>query len=169
MAQYGTLIGASQPRDYNSNIHVLWDNSMNPETYNALFAQPTVDYISQQVTNHITPIVGKTFKVSDEEIRGIITSVWNAESGGNRADIYTQDTFNLPQDNTVADYNRIINIVVQAIVNQISVTMEMEKCNDNLDIWNQVYGDFNKAGLRAHPKIKLREKHPQLFAFNMNY
>ena len=42
-------------------------------------------------------------------------------------------------------------------------------CNNTLDIWNTVYGDFNKAGLRAHPKIKLREKHPQYMAFNMNY
>ena len=41
------------------------------------------------------------------------------------------------------------------------------------NVWNiwtgTLYGDFNKAGLRRHPKIKLRERHPQYMAFNMNY
>ena len=59
--------------------------------------------------------------------------------------------------------------MIQSITSQIKDQYEMTECNNSLDIWNQVYGDFNKAGLRAHPKIKLREKHPQYMAFNMNY
>ena len=55
-------------------------------------------------------------------------------------------------------------------LNQLKNTIEIEQCNNKLDIWNgTLYGDFNKAGLRRHPKIKLRERHPQYMAFNMNY
>ena len=63
-----------------------------------------------------------------------------------------------------------IDIVIQSITNQIKVTRGMAESNyKNMDIWSQLYGDFNKQGLRAHPKIKLREKHPQYMMFNMNY
>ena len=46
---------------------------------------------------------------------------------------------------------------------------EMADCNNSLSIWNSLYGDFNEAGLRAHPKIKLRERRPATMQFNMNY
>ena len=45
----------------------------------------------------------------------------------------------------------------------------MIEANKKLTIWNTVYGDFNKEGLRGHSQIKIREKHPQYMAFNMNY
>jgi hypothetical protein len=130
-----------------------------------MFSQEHVNYISKTVTSYLFPLMNKAIVVPDEEIRGMITSVWNVEKGGNYADIYTEDTFNLPRDS----YKRITEIVIQSITSQIKNTYEMKECNNSLDIWNQLYGDFNKAGLRAHPKIKLREKHPQYMAFNMNY
>ena len=66
------------------------------------------------------------------------------------------------------DYARIVDTVIQAITSQIRNTYEMQKCNYNMDIWNgTLYGDFNKAGLRQHPPIKIRERHPQYMMFNM--
>ena len=41
--------------------------------------------------------------------------------------------------------------------------------NHKLSVWNTIYGEFNEKGLRAHPPIKIRKKHPQYMAFNMNY
>ena len=105
--------------------------------------------------------------VPDHTIRQMITSVWNVEGGANYSSIYTEATFDFVEKRD--SFKRIVDIVIQSITSQIKNQYEMTMCNNSLDIWNQVYGDFNKAGLRAHPKIKLREKHPQYMAFNMNY
>jgi hypothetical protein len=167
MAQYGVLLSTG-PHDYNALSHVGWNSNIDcgkNNIYNNMFSQEHVNYISKTVTSYLFPLMNKAIVVPDEEIRGMITSVWNVEKGGNYADIYTEDTFNLPRDS----YKRITEIVIQSITSQIKNTYEMKECNNSLDIWNQLYGDFNKAGLRAHPKIKLREKHPQYMAFNMNY
>ena len=91
----------------------------------------------------------------------------NVEGGANYSSIYTEATFDFVEKRD--SFKRIVDIVIQSITSQIKNQYEMTMCNNSLDIWNQVYGDFNKAGLRAHPKIKLREKHPQYMAFNMNY
>jgi len=167
MAQYGVLLSTG-PHDYNALAHVGWNSNIDcgkNNIYNNMFSQENVNYISATVTSYLFPLMNKPIVVSDEEIRGMITSVWNVEKGGNYADIYTEDTFNLPRDS----YKRITEIVIQSITSQIKNTYEMKECNNSLDIWNQLYGDFNKAGLRAHSKIKLREKHPQYMAFNMHY
>ena len=98
--------------------------------------------------------------------KGIVLRHFKYTDSSVIADIYTQDTFNLPRNS----FNRIVDIVIQSIINQLKNTIEMEQCNNKLDIWTgTLYGDFNKAGLRRHPKIKLRERHPHYMAFNMNY
>ena len=52
-----------------------------------------------------------------------------------------------------------ITIVTQSLFPDKFFSLEKIEC----------YGDFNKEGLRAYPPIKLRNKHPQYMAFNMNY
>ncbi len=168
MAEYGTCL-IEPPDDYNSNIHVGWDSNVAPTQYQDLFKPETVLYIQQQCSNYLMPLFEKPVVIPEEQIREMITSVWNVEAGGDRADIYTAATFNLPEDKVGYDYQRIVRIVIESITSQVKNTYEMAKCNERLDIWNTVYGDFNKAGLRAHSKIKLREKRPTSFLFNMNY
>ena len=166
MAQYGVSLSTG-PYDYNSNIHVGWSSTGKEfKSYNDLFKQETINYISKTVTKYLRKMTKQAIVVCDEQIRQMITSVWNTEAGGDTANIYTKDTFDL---NKQASYTRIIQIVIESITSQIKNQYEMEQCNNDLDIWVQLYGDFNKAGLRQHPKIKLRERHPQYMMFNMNY
>jgi len=54
-------------------------------------------------------------------------------------------------------------------LSNIKNQMEMEQANKKLTVWTTLLGDFNKEGLRAHAPIKLRRRHPQYMAFNMNY
>ena len=166
MAEYGVSLGPG-PHDYNALSHVGWNSDIDCKVncYNDLFKQPTVNYISSTVTKYLRPMRKEPTVVCDQEIRGMITSVFNIEAGGDMPGIYTKDTFNLPANH----YKRIVDIVIQSITSQIKNQYEMQECNNSLDIWNQLYGDFNKAGLRQHPKIKLRERHPQYMMFNMNY
>ena len=169
MAEYGVSL-SDGPYDYNANIHVGWNShtdSGKQNIYNKLFSQKTVNYISKQVTEYLWPLNNEAVVVPDHTIRQMITSVWNVEGGANYAGIYTEATFDFVEKRD--SFKRIVDIVIQSITSQIKDQYEMTECNNSLDIWNQVYGDFNKAGLRAHPKIKLREKHPQYMAFNMNY
>ena len=175
-SEYKTILDPP-PFDYNSNVHVGWDtNAGNCQermtglhSYNDLFKQETVNFISQTVTNYLMPLKGKPIVVPDVQIREMLTSVWNAESGTNYADIYTIQTFDLPWDKNDDSLKRIVLMTIQSIINQIKNPIEVEQINNNLNIWNTLYGDFNEAGLRAHSKIKLREKHPQYMMFNMNY
>ena len=61
--------------------------------------------------------------------------------------------------------NQTVNIIVSAIKDEIEITEQ----NKKLTAWTTVLGDFNEQGLRSHAPIKLRERHPQYMAFNMNY
>jgi hypothetical protein len=89
---------------------------------------------------------------------------------GTRTDIgaiYSKDTIpNIEERNDIRNFiNQTITIVVSAIRDEI----EMTENNKKLSIWDTVLGDFYSQGLRQHPPIKLRNKHPQYMAFNMNY
>ena len=75
----------------------------------------------------------------------------------------------IPQKEPRNDVRTINQQTVQAIVNMLRSQFEIEENNKKLTIWNTMYGDFNKEGLRAHPPIKLRNRHPQYMAFNMKY
>ena len=170
--EYGISMTAG-PHDYNDSRFVGWSaaSSMSDcliNCYQDLYKQETVNYISKQVTNYLSPLKknGKLICVPDEQIREMITSVWNVEKVV-PAGIYTKDTFD--DVGTPNPFRRIVDIVIQSITSQIKDLYEMRECNNSLNIWNQLYGDFNEAGLRAHSKIKLRERHPQYMMFNMNY
>ncbi len=167
MAQYGVCVN-SWPHDYNAASYVGWNSKLDCEPsncYNKLFSQKTVNHISKTVTKYLMPLRNQAIIVPDEQIREMITSVFNIEGGADNANIYTKETFDLEEHH----FKRIVEIVIQSITSQIKNTYQMMECNNTLDIWNTLYGDFNKAGLRQHPPIKLREKHPQYMMFNMNY
>lgn len=172
MAEYGVSL-LDKPHDLSAMRHVGWLRDIDipgKNMYQVLYAQETVNFISKQVVKHLYPLFNKALIIPDEQIREMINSVWETEKGADTAGMYTKDTFNLNR-NTFNNntYDRIVGITIQAITSQIRDQYEMTEVNNSLNIWNQLYGDFNEAGLRAHPKIKLRENHPQYMAFNMNY
>jgi|MDTD01.1.fsa_nt_gb hypothetical protein len=172
--EYGVRL-SDGPHDYNNERFVGWSANLlegNCQQYTDLYKQETVNYIQQQVSNYLMPLSGKPVIVPDQQIREMITSVWNVESV-RPANIYTKDTFNNVgtqwENSTQTPYKRIVEIVIQSITSQLRNQKEMADCNNSLSIWNSLYGDFNEAGLRAHPKIKLRERRPATMQFNMNY
>lgn len=167
MAEYGVSL-LDKPDDLSSMRHVGWMSDIDvpgKNMYQVLYSQETVNYISQTVTKYLYPLMNKAIIVPDEQIREMINSVWETEKGGDMANMYTKDTFEFNKNG----FDRIVGITIQSITSQIRNQHEMTTVNNSLNIWNQLYGDFNEAGLRAHPKIKLRENHPQYMAFNMNY
>jgi hypothetical protein len=171
MAEYGVLL-LDKPHDLNAMRNVGWSSDIDipgKNMYQFLYAQETVNFISKTVLKHLSPIC-KNITIHDEQIREMTNSVWQAEKGRDTANIFTKDTFELGgNSNNNNFYNRIVGITIQSIISQIRDQHEMAEVNNSLNIWNSLYGDFNEAGLRAHPKIKLRENHPQYMAFNMNY
>ncbi len=175
--EYGVSL-SNGPDDYNNLKFIGWSaNQLNCKDvhcgqYSDLFKQETVNYIQREVSNYLTPLTGRPVVVDDRQIREMITSVWNVESV-RPAGIFTKDTFNNVgtqwERPAQTPFKRIVEIVIQSITSQIRNLREMADCNNSLSIWNSLYGDFNPAGLRAHPKIKLREKRPATMQFNMNY
>jgi len=157
----------------NTNNHVGWTQAATPQEYQDLFTDSTVIYIKQACANYLMPIMNQPIEIPDDAIRSMITSVWNAEGGGNRSDVYTEAAFNLPHNEIPAfDYKRIVYITIEAITKQIKNTWEMEQVNNTkLDIWSQLYGTFNKQGLQAYslPKHTIKQKRPTPMLFNMNY
>jgi hypothetical protein len=75
----------------------------------------------------------------------------------------------VPQAQARCDMRSIINQTINIITSQIRNEMEMAQNNKKLTVWTTLLGDFNKEGLRSHAPIKIRRKHPQYMAFNMNY
>jgi hypothetical protein len=110
---------------------------------------------------------GKDIIVPIENIMNVVSNIFE---NANRTDIgciYSRDI--IPQKTPRNDVKTINEQSIQAICNMLRNQFETEANNKKLTVWNTVYGDFNKEGLRAHPPIKLRNKHPQYMAFNMKY
>ena len=72
-----------------------------------------------------------------------------------------------PQTTPRNDIETINKQTIQVIVNMLRVQFETEENNKKLTVWNTIYGDFNKKAYEI--TIKLRNRHPQYMAFNMNY
>lgn len=96
-----------------------------------------------------------------------MSNVYRFGTRTNIGDIYSR--FIIPQEQSRNDMRTIVNQTINIIVSNIKNQMGMEEANKKLTVWTTLLGDFNKEGLRAHGHIKLRRKHPQYMAFNMNY
>jgi hypothetical protein len=59
----------------------------------------------------------------------------------------------------------VVNVIVNTIVNE----EDARKWNESLNIWDTVYGDFNRRGLRAHAVIRKKDNDYLKGQFNMNY
>ena len=102
-----------------------------------------------------------------ETIASVISNIFQNVNRTQIGDIYT--VFTIPQETPRNDVHTINEQTVQAIVSMLRNQFEIEENNKKLTVWNTMYGDFNKEGLRSHPPIKLRNRHPQYMAFNMKY
>ena len=146
---------------------------------NVLRDSPTTferDVYSPETLKKISGIITETLKGVDPQGKdivvgeGVIKSVLNSiiESHIPRSgDIYSkyQIMYNDPNNSAEDIIGKTIEVITYTMRNQIEMTAN----NNKLSVWDNLFGDFNKHGLRAHPNIKLRERHPDYMLFNMRY
>lgn len=160
----------SNYNDTDFQAHVGWEQtSSDSEALAYLFADSTLNVISNQISDALRGVdpQGRRIIIPVDKISNVLSSVYRFGTRTDIGAIYSKDTIpNIEERNDIRNFiNQTITIVVSAIRDEI----EMTENNKKLSIWDTVLGDFNSQGLRQHPPIKLRNKHPQYMAFNMNY
>jgi len=166
--EYGIAIDNSK-RDYSYMRHVGWQEQSSCVT--EYYSKETLNTISRKVTELLQGVdpQNRPIIVPDHIISNVMDSVYNTfrpETG----DIYAR--YNIPsseQDSSESYVQNMIDQTIQIITADVKNNLEMEECNSKLSIWTTVLGDFNEAGLQSHPQIKIRNKRPTPFQFQMNY
>jgi hypothetical protein len=136
---------------------------------NSMYSEPQLEAMSKAITKLLEGVdpENRPIIVSNENIASVMSNVYRFGTRTNIGDIYSR--FIVPQAEARNDMRTIMNQTINIIVGNIKNQMEMEQANKKLTVWTTLLGDFNKEGLRAHAPIKLRRRHPQYMAFNMNY
>ena len=131
------------------------------------FSQNTVNLISHKVTQLLRGFTREEIKIPDSEIIAIMNSVQQSYRPPT-GDIFTR--YIIPSGLSEADYvQNMIDQTIEILTSQTRAQIDMDTQNKNLSIWNSVYGEHNSQGLRQHSQIKIRERRPITFQFNMNY
>lgn len=135
-----------------NNIHEIQRSSIprdyRKDVYYTFFSKNTISYISDEITMRLKGVHpdGKNIIVSDEKIISVMDSIYKS---------------------TYRDVDKMVMMTISYIVEYISNEFQTEKQNNNLNIW--IGSRMNDYGMNYTPKIKLREKRPTPFIFNMNY
>jgi hypothetical protein len=152
--------------DSNYMRYVGWDES-NPAVQ-SLYSKETIKLISKKVTELTRGVdpENRPILVPDNRICEVLDGIYS-NYRPNVGDIYTRYILpnNAQQDQVASVIDQAIEIIVGNIRNQIG----MERNNEKLTAWIQLYGDFNTGGLRQHAPIKIREKRPSTMQFFQNY
>ena len=133
------------------------------------FSKETVNTISKKITELLMGVdpLNRPIIVNDKNICNVMSSVYSSfrpQTG----DIYTR--YIIPSGQGPQNYvTDMIDQVIEIIVSDIKISLEMEQYNKTLTKWTTVLGDFNKHGLRQHAPIKVQNKRPAPFQFNMMY
>lgn len=110
---------------------------------------------------------GRKIVIDHERIAQVLSNVYRFGTRTNIGDIHSR--FIVPPSELRCDLRSIVNQALNIIITQIRNQIEMETHNKSLTVWTTLLGDFNEHGLRAHAPLKIKRKHPQYMAFNMNY
>lgn len=154
----------------NANSFVGWPETIAGDCFvDVLFSKENVESLSKAITKALegTDPEGKQIIVAREQIVGVLSNMYKNSSRPNIGDIHSR--FIIPQNEPRNDMRALNNQTINVIVRSIKDEIETAENNKRLSVWTSVYGDFNKEGLRAHPPIKIRRRHPQYMAFNMKY
>ena len=153
-----------------SYAFVGWpETSAGDEFVEYLFSPSTLRVISEQITQALDGVdpLGRRIVIPDDKICNVLSSVYRNGTRTEIGDIYSRYT--IPQKEARCDQRDIINQTVNIITSYIRDEVGITENNKKLTKWTTVLGDFNEAGIRSHPIIYTREKHPQYMAFNMRY
>lgn len=135
------------------------------------FSKNTVDPISKMVTKMLDGVdeYGREIIVPDNRILEVMNSVYYSYNPRNGF------------DSAMTHYEYFDNLVGQTIsriVYDVKNTLQYESCMNKKNIWTtlldgpkqgSVEGEFNESGLRSYAPIKLKNKRPNSFEFNMKY
>lgn len=117
------------------------------EVYYSFFGKANVNYISAQITSRLVGVLpGKNIIVPVEKIVSVMDSIYK---------------------NMYRDLNKMTMSTISYITDYIKAEYEIEQQNNKLNIWVQSRPE--EYGMQKTSKIKLREKRPTSFLFNMNY
>ncbi len=156
--------------DTNFYAHVGWEQTSDDSVaLKYLFSNETLDLISNEISDALRGVdpQGRRIIIPHDKIANVLSSVYR---NGTRTDIGSiYSTFTIPDIQSRNDLRNIINQTINIVVSAIKNEFEITENNKKLSVWNTVLGDFNTQGLRQYAPIKLRTKHPQYMAFNMNY
>ena len=141
----------NERENYYSNPYEIERSSIERDTrdvYYRFFGKNNVFFISKEITKKLNGLnkEGKNIIVSDRQILSVMDSIYK---------------------NTYRDVDKMTMMVVGYIVDYVRADLETEEKNKNLSIWTTNFGP--ETGIRQFSKIKLREKGPNRFIFNMNY
>ena len=137
--------------------------------YHQYFDAKTVSIISKKITELLMGVdrYNRPIIVPDRTILDIMDTVklyFRPQTG----DIYSR--YNIPDGNNCPSYiQQMVDQTIEIIVSDVRNNLETEENNRKLTVWTTLLGDFNKDGLRGHDVIKILEKRPNPFQFNMNY
>lgn len=136
-----------------------------------LFSDETLTYCQQQITQKLKGVhhEGRDIIVTKRSISNLLFSVYDDKIHNQRkvGDIYSRHI--QPNELHRTDLQDIVQQTINIIVNDTRIEYETIRNNQKMTVWNTMYGDFNQEGLRAHSKIKTREKRVPSLQFHMNY
>ena len=133
------------------------------------FSGYTVNIISKKVTELLMGVhpENRRIIVPDSTIYNVLDAIYQNYRPPTG---YIYGRYNIPSGTTTESYVQdMIDQVIEVITSNVKNSLGMEENNRKLSIWTTVYGDFNEHSLRAHAPIKVRNKRPQPFMFNMHY
>lgn len=133
------------------------------------YSQETINIISHKVTQLTLGVdqYNRRIVVPDHIIVGVMNSIYTTYTP-NTGDIYTR--YIVESGTSTESYiQNMIDQVIEVIVSDVRNNIEMEQNNAKLSIWTTVLGDFNEHELMPHSQVKVRNKRPTPFLFNMNY
>ena len=164
--EHGDLISENCNNNYLKYIGYTENDNPCIKKY---FSSTTIKNIQQKVTEltlgvdpHNRPI-----QVSENVICNVMSDIHDSFRPA-VGDIFTR--YSIPTGSTSVSYvDDMINQVIEVIVSDIKNTTMMEENNKKLTAWTTLLGDFNEHNLRSHSIIKVQNKRPAPFQFNMNY
>lgn len=168
--------------------HVAWDSTSWGQNYYKFYYDPSViSWISDAVMHKTMGLDKRPIRVTEQVIKNVLDS-FLSNHRPYLGDIFTR--YNIPSDGNFSgdfggDFSRnngidsiktnvglssnfIINQVVEFISENLKNEYMINANNQRYSAWNVLYG-ANNLGLRAHSQVKLREKRPTPFQFNMKF
>ena len=154
-ANYTAIYGWSDTVSTNINYKLLWT----PQRLQQI--QRTITQLLRGVRED-----GRDIIIPIETIGSVLRQVFNAYTP-HIGDIHSR--FVVSGEYSRDDIRDIVDRCIEIIVTQTKNEIITRQQNSKLSIWNSVLGEANDLGLRAHPPLKLNNRRPATFMFNMNY